>query len=263
MSPPRVTVAPSDDPAGRQRLPVLGVPIDVLPAAAAVDRLLQWAARRESRMVCLCNVHAVIMAGRDAGMHEALANADLALPDGAPVAFMLRRLGAKGQRRIAGPDLMDATLARAAASGMPVFLYGGTPATLERLQQVLRRRWPALKLAGALSPPFRAPTAAEIAADVDAINRSGAGLVWVGLGCPKQERWMADRRGQVRAVMVGVGAAFDFIAGTVPRAPSWMRSLGLEWLHRLAVEPRRLARRYLVTNTLFVLGATRQWLRGR
>lgn len=263
MSHSPVTVAPLDEPAARQRLPVLDVPIDVVSSAAVVDRLLQWAVRHESRVVCLCNAHAVVAAGRDAAFREVLVSADLTLPDGAPVAFMLRRMGASGQRRIAGPDLMVDTLERAAATGVAVFLYGGTPSTLEQLQQALRRRWPALQLAGALSPPFRAPTAAELAADVDVINRSGAGLVWVGLGCPKQERWMAGRRGQVRAVMVGVGAAFDFLAGTVPRAPRWMRSLGLEWLHRLAMEPRRLARRYLVTNALFVLGAARQWLRGR
>lgn len=263
MSLPPDQITPPEESAMRQRLPVLGVPIDVLPEAAVVERLLQWALRRDSRVVCLCNAHAVVCASRDDAFHEVLAKADLALPDGAPVAFMLRRLGIEGQRRIAGPDLMTRTLERAALLGVPVFLYGGTPATLEQLREALRRRWPALQVAGALSPPFRAPTAAETAADVDAINRSGAGLVWVGLGCPKQERWMARRRGQVRAVMVGVGAAFDFLAGTKPRAPRWMRSLGLEWLHRLAMEPRRLARRYLVTNTLFVLGATWQWLRGR
>jgi N-acetylglucosaminyldiphosphoundecaprenol N-acetyl-beta-D-mannosaminyltransferase len=249
-------------PLPRHRLPVLGVGVDVVRADDAAARLLQWAQQRSSRTVCLCNVHAVVTAGRDAEFRRALDAADLVAPDGAPVAFMQRRLGARSQRRVAGPDLMAATLALAAARQVPVFLYGGTPETLARLQQALRQRWPALHLAGARSPPFRAANAEEIAADVQAINRSGAGIVWVGLGCPKQERWMHQQRGQVQAVMVGVGAAFDFLAGTVPRAPAWMQASGLEWLHRLWQQPRRLGPRYLVTNTRFVLGAAWQLLRG-
>jgi len=259
--PPNTSPTPSNPP--RQRLPVLGVPIDVLAAGAAATRILDWAAARDSRVVCLCNVHSVVTAGGNAALHQALTEADLTLPDGAPVAWMLRRGGAAGQSRVPGPDLMFDTLALAAARAVPVFLYGSRVDTLQHLQLALHGHWPDLLIAGAISPPFRPPTAEEIAADVEAINRSGAGIVWVGLGCPKQERWMADRRGQVQAVMVGVGAAFDFLAGQTPRAPRWMRERGLEWLHRLASEPRRLAGRYLSTNSRFVLGALRQLLRGR
>lgn len=247
----------------RHRLPVLGVAIDVLPAAAAAQRIVEWGAARDSRVVCLCNAHSAVTAGGDADFAQALAQADLVAPDGAPVAWMLRRLGAADQARVAGPDLMVDTLGLAAARGVPVFLYGGRSDTLRDLQQALRQRWPSLQIAGALSPPFSAPTAAELAADVERINRSGAGVVWVGLGCPKQERWMTARRGEVRAVMVGVGAAFDFLAGHTPRAPRWMRAHGLEWLHRLAVEPRRLAGRYLATNSRFIMGAMWQLLRRR
>ena len=261
LPPPNAPPSPSNPP--RQRLPVLGVPIDVLSARAAAVRIMDWAAARDSRVVCLCNVHAVVTANGDATLHQALTQADLALPDGAPVAWMQRRSGATAQARVPGPDLMVDTLALAADQAVPVFLYGGRVDTLQLLQQALQRRWPTLQVAGAIAPPFRPPTAAEIAADVDAINRSGAGIVWVGLGCPKQEHWMAARRGQVQAVMVGVGAAFDFLAGQTPRAPRWMRNHGLEWMHRLTTEPRRLAGRYLVTNTRFVLGALRQLLRGR
>lgn len=247
----------------RHRLPVLGVAIDVLPAAAVAQRIVAWGAARDSRVVCLCNAHSAVTAGGDASFAQALALADLVAPDGAPVAWMLRRLGAVHQARVAGPDLMADTLGLAAAQGVPVFLYGGRSDTLWDLQQALHLRWPSLQIAGAVSPPFREPTVAELAADVALINRSGAGIVWVGLGCPKQERWMIARRGEVRAVMVGVGAAFDFLAGHTPRAPRWMRAHGLEWLHRLAVEPRRLAGRYLSTNSRFIVGATRQLLRGR
>lgn len=240
-----------------------GVGVDVVCADDAASQLLQWARQRQSRTVCLCNVHAVVTARHDAEFRRALEAADLVAPDGAPVAFMQRRLGARGQRRVAGPDLMAQVLALAAAQQVPVFLYGGSPETLERLQARLRARWPALQLAGALSPPFREPTREETADHVQIINDSGAGIVWVGLGCPKQERWMHQRRGQVQAVMVGVGAAFDFLAGTIARAPSWMQAAGLEWLHRLWQQPRRLGPRYLVTNTHFVLGAAWQMLRRR
>ncbi len=263
MTPATVTAPPAASEPVRQRLPVLGVSVDCLAADDAVARLVAWGRERRSRVVCLCNVHSVVSAGSDPALAHALRQADLVAPDGAPVAWMLRRLGARQQRRLAGPDLMADTLGQAAAAGVAIFLYGASGDTLQQLQLALRARWPDLLIAGARSPPFHSPSAAEIAADVDAINRSSAGIVWVGLGCPKQECWMAARRGQVQAVMVGVGAAFDFLAGTTARAPRWMREHGLEWLHRLAIEPRRLAGRYLSTNTRFVLRAARQLLRRR
>ena len=226
----------------------------------AVARIAAWAGQRVSRVVCICNVHSVVTARQDPAFAAALAQADLATPDGAPVAWMLRRLGHAGQARINGPDLMWRCCADAAARGTPVYLYGGTEEVLARLQQRLRAAFPALRIAGAASPPFRTLSAEEDAAAVAAINASGAGVVWVSLGCPKQELWMHAHRGRVHVVMVGVGAAFDYHAGTTPRAPLWMQQAGLEWLHRLASEPRRLGRRYLVTNTLFIVAAARQLL---
>ena len=259
MQPP--VASTSAAAAAGMRLPVLGVAVDALDHTSAAQRLIDWAHAGESRSVCLCNVHAVVTAVDDPLFADALRQADLVLPDGAPVAWMQRRLGAASQRRVAGPDLMANTLGLAAATGVPVYLYGGMPETLEALCRRLRERWPALRIAGSASPPFREPTAAEIAADVAAIHASGARLVWVGLGCPKQERWMAARRGELHAVTVGVGAAFEFLSGRTARAPRWMQRAGLEWLHRLATEPRRLGPRYLVTNTRFVFGALRQLLR--
>ena len=248
---------------GRTVLPVLGAPIDVLSAAAAVERIAGWAGRRESRMVCICNAHSVVTAAQDPAFMRVIEQADLATPDGAPVAWMLRRLGAKAQSRVSGPDLMLDYCALAAARGEAIFLYGSTEHTLQSLQGQLLRRWPGLRIAGAISPPFRPLDTAEDQAIVDAINVSGVATVWVSLGCPKQEHWMADHRGRIQAVMIGVGAAFDFHAGTVRRAPFWMRERGLEWLYRLAREPGRLWRRYLVTNTAFVIGAARQLLHAR
>jgi len=231
---------------------VLGAHIDALEWGTCLDRIFGWAAAGESRYVCLCNAHSVVTARRDPAFSRVIRAADLAVPDGAPVAWCLRRRGFPGQRRIAGPDLMWKACARAAAQGIPVFLCGGTPATLERLREWLTRVFPRLRLAGTLSPPFRRLSEEEHAGIMQAIERSGARIVFVGLGCPVQEEWMCARRGALRAVMIGVGAAFDFHAGVLRRAPRWMRDAGLEWLYRLFAEPKRLWRRYLVTNTLFI-----------
>jgi N-acetylglucosaminyldiphosphoundecaprenol N-acetyl-beta-D-mannosaminyltransferase len=249
-------------PAGenRTRGSVLGARIDALSWDGTLGRLLDWARQRESRYVAICNAHVVVSASGDADYREVINGADMATPDGAPVAWMLRRQGFSGQRRISGPDLMWALAERCAAHGVPVYCYGSMAQTLGLLAQRLRAAFPTLEV-HVEAPPFRALTEQEDADAVARINASGAGVVFVGLGCPKQERWMAQHRGRVQAVMVGVGAAFDFHAGTVRRAPRWMHARGLEWLHRLASEPRRLWKRYLVTNTLFVWRAGGQLLR--
>lgn len=245
----------------RVTVPVLGVPIDVVGWDAALSRISTWAAARESRYVCICNSHSVVTAGQDAAFGRIIEAADMATPDGAPVARMLRILGSPAQQRINGPDLMWKYCEQAALRGESIYLYGGLPDTLALLQQGLKAAFPGLLIAGAYSPPFRLATAEEDEADVARINAAGAGTVWVSLGCPKQEQWMAAHRGRVNAVMIGVGAAFDYHAGTIKRAPKWMQNAGLEWLHRLCSEPRRLWKRYLVTNTLFIAGAASQLLR--
>lgn len=240
--------------------PVLGVPIHRISWADALARISHWSANRESRVVCVCNVHSVVTASQDAAFGRVVSEADMATPDGAPVAWMLRRLGHHGQQRINGPDLMWRYCEQAQGRAEPIFLYGSTEETLAALKLKLLAAFPALTIE-VLSPPFRALAPHEDAAIVDKINASGAGVVFIGLGCPKQELWMAAHRGRVKAVMIGVGAAFDYHAGTIKRAPKWMQDCGLEWFHRLASEPRRLLKRYLVTNMHFVLGASRQLLR--
>lgn len=247
----------------RHQVNVLGASIDAIGWSSALSTISSWAANRESRYVCICNAHSVVTTSRDASFGQAIEQADMATPDGAPVAWMIRKLGFKDQQRINGPDLMWKYCEQAAQRSEAIYLYGGTPETLVILQQRLALAFPGLSVAGAYSPPFRALTAEEDAAAVDRINASGTGTVWVSLGCPKQELWMAAHRGRINAVMIGVGAAFDYHAGTIQRAPLWMQNASLEWLHRLASEPRRLWKRYLVTNTLFVLGAARQLVAGR
>jgi N-acetylglucosaminyldiphosphoundecaprenol N-acetyl-beta-D-mannosaminyltransferase len=240
---------------------VLGTPIDVIDWSTALAKIDDWASRAESRYVCICNVHSVVTADQEASFGKVLRDSDLNTPDGAPLAWFLRRSGYRTQERINGPDLMLAHCERAAANGMPIFLYGGAETTLALMADRLLRDFPGLNIAGMHSPPFRELSSAENQQDIEMINASGARVVWVSLGCPKQEQWMFDRKGVVQAVMVGVGAAFDYHAGVISRAPLWMRDLGLEWVHRLAAEPRRLWRRYLFTNSYFIVKIVSQELK--
>lgn len=244
----------------RKRARVLQAPIDALDWDTAVARIMSWARVRQSRYVCICNAHSVVTASREPDFQNVIAKSDMATPDGAPVAWLMRRTGYPLQERINGPDLMLRLCAAAVDEGVSIYLFGSTPKTLSLLQSALPAHFPGLKISGATSPPFRALTTEEDEDHVRDINESGAGIVLVSLGCPKQERWMHDHRSRVNGVMLGVGAAFDFHAGTVSRAPAWMQANGLEWLHRLLSEPRRLWRRYLSTNTAFMLGATKQIL---
>ncbi len=235
------------------RLPVLAAGIDAVSLEAATGRVLAWARAGESRAVCAANVHVVMEAADHPDFAACLAAADLVTPDGMPLVWVLRAAGMKAQSRASGPDLTLALLARAEAEGIPVGFHGSTPGTLAALRAALAARHPVLKLVYCESPPFRPLSPGERAAEVAAIRASGARLLFVGLGCPKQERWVAGRRGEIPAVMLAVGAAFDFLAGTRRRAPAWMRAAGLEWLHRLLAEPGRLWRRYLVLNSRFLL----------
>jgi N-acetylglucosaminyldiphosphoundecaprenol N-acetyl-beta-D-mannosaminyltransferase len=179
--------------------------------------------------------------------------ADLVTPDGMPLVWGLRLLGIRTAARVYGPDLTPHLLEAAAREGIPVGFYGATDAVLEKLLRAVGSRYPSLRVAYAWAPPFRALTREEDRAATTLINDSGARILFVGLSTPKQERWMAAHRGRVEAVMLGVGAAFDFLAGTKRQAPRWMMRAGLEWLFRLASEPRRLARRYLKHNPRFLI----------
>ena len=241
---------------------VLGTQIDAISWNDAIHRILAWSDARESRYVTICNAHVVVSASRDHTYRDIINNSDMATPDGAPIAWMLRRQGFHHQPRISGPDLMWALCGRASTRRSPLYFYGSTESTLYLLEKRLQLAFPTLEM-NTESPPFRPLSDEEDEAAVARINATGAGIVFVGLGCPKQERWMADHRGRVNAVMIGVGAAFDFHAATVRRAPLWMRENGLEWLHRLISEPRRLWRRYLWTNALFLIGAAKQLVRQR
>lgn len=234
--------------------------IHALSWEETLKRITVWAQARESRYVCLCNVHSVITATQDVKFKQVLRHADLAMPDGMPIAMMLRKMGFLGQDRINGPDLMWKYCAQAAQSGDSVYFYGSTFETLCRMSVKLKAAFPGLQIGGVYSPPFSVEGQLEEDAIIAAINESGAGVVFVGLGCPKQEKWMAAHHNRIHAVMLGVGAAFDYHAGTMQRAPLWMQRNGLEWSYRLFSDPRRLWKRYLVTNTLFIIRAGMQLL---
>lgn len=239
---------------------VIDAPIDQVTWEDAVQRLSSWGENHESRVVCICNAHSVVTAKQDPEFNQVLKHADMSTPDGAPVAWMIKKVTGQPQDRINGPDLMLKYCAHAEKIGQSIYLYGGKESTLDILVDVLQTKYPNLKISGYLSPPFRELTSEEKDKIVHDINKSGAHTVWVGLGCPKQEKWMLEHKGKINAPMIGVGAAFDYHAGTIKRAPKWMQNSGLEWFHRLCSEPKRLWKRYLVTNTLFVLYAFKQLL---
>lgn len=235
------------------RVDVLGVHVDATDPAAALDTVTAWVERRERHYVCVTGVHGVMEARRDPALRAVHNGAGLVVPDGMPLVWCCHRAGRPATRRVYGPDLMLSVLGRAAERGWSSFLYGGADGVPEQLGERLRQRFPGLRVAGTLSPPFRPLTPDEDADVVARVNASGADLVWVGLSTPKQERWMAEHRDRLDApVLLGVGAAFDFHTGRVRQAPSWMQDRGLEWAFRLGVEPRRLWRRYLRNNPAFV-----------
>lgn len=254
----------------RRREPVIGVPVDVVQPDAAVSRMAAWAARGESRYVCFVNVHSAVQAGVDEQHRVVLGAADLAAPDGAPVAWTLRAKGHAGQPRVDGPGTMWQLLAQASRLGLGVGFYGSDEQTLAQLTRQVGSAFEGLRIAYAHSPPFRELTAEEDEQVCREIRESGISLLFVSLGCPRQELWMAAHRGRLPVVMLGVGAAFAFHAGTASRAPRWMREAGLEWLHRLFGQPGRLWRRYAYTNSLFLGRTVREamasmasWLRAR
>ena len=232
---------------------ILGMRVDATSYQDATEQIIGWAHRSESRYVCVAAVNNVMQAYDDEGFREAMNRADLVTPDGMPLVWGLRWLGVRRATRVYGPELTPALLGAAANRGIPVGFYGGAPDVLDTFVLETRRRWPDLNVVYAYSPPYRKLTTQEDAAIAGAIDASGARIVLVALGCPKQELWMASHEGRFGAVLVGVGAAFDFLAGAKRQAPRVLQNAGLEWLFRLATEPKRLLKRYLRQNPRFAV----------
>jgi exopolysaccharide biosynthesis WecB/TagA/CpsF family protein len=232
---------------------LFGLGISLTTYREVVRVVLEAAERHESAVVSFHPVNAVVETSATPSLLEKVNRFQVVAPDGQPVRWAVNWLhGAGLPDRVCGPDSMLAMCRQAAEAGVSIFLYGSSPVVLDALQANLRKEIPALLLAGAISPPYRPLTPVEDEALVAEINASGAGIVFIGLGYPKQDLFAAAHRDRIRAVQVCVGAAFDFHAGSTRRAPRWMQQSGLEWCHRLLQEPRRMWRRYFVTNTIFL-----------
>ncbi len=228
---------------------VLGVGVDAVNYEAAVERVIQAARAERPLSVAAVSVHGIMTAVRDAEHRYRLNHVDLVVPDGQPVRWALNLLhGAALRDRVYGPELTWELWQRAAALGIPIFLYGSRADVLQALRARLANRLPQLRIVGCVEGQFRQLTVAERDAAVASIRSSGARLVFVGLGCPKQEVWVYENRDLIGVPAIAVGAAFDFHAGLLPQAPRYLQRMGLEWLYRLSREPRRLWRRYLLTN---------------
>ena len=243
-----------------QTVDVLDIPLALTDYSRMIDWMEAFVRARQRGYICVCNVHAVMASGEDPQLRTALMESAVNVPDGQPLVWAINALGHSLNGRVYGPELMWRACAHAANTGQRFYLYGGrNQGALVQLALNLRQNHPGVKIVGGYSPPHRPLTSEEREAVVEEINRSRADVVWVGIGVPKQEKWMMEMRPLLDApLLVGVGAAFDFHAGLVPQAPAWMQRAGLEWAYRLAHEPRRLWRRYLRYNPRFVGAVARQ-----
>ena len=242
--------------------PVLGVNVAVSSYDEAIEKSLVWAREGQSRALFFAAVHMIMETVDEPAFLRQLNSAGTVFPDGMPLVWALHALGERSAQRVCGPDFTALMLAAAEQAGVPVGFYGGSQVTLDALAATVRLRHPNLNVAYVESPPFRPLSPEEDLAVVDRIASSQARLLFVGLGCPKQEHWIMDHLGRVHAVMFAVGAAFDYIAGAKRRAPRWMQRSGLEWVFRFVTEPRRLAMRYLKHNPRFIFRFLRQLLAG-
>lgn len=231
---------------------VIGMPVSPLNLDECIEQILSWGALKESRYVCVANVHMAVESELNAKFREVVASADLVTSDGMPLVWLLKTLGYRKKERVCGRDIMKRTFEQAQERKLAIGFFGGQEESLRALIERTAATYPTLDIAFHESPPFRELTPEEDEDCIERINTSGIGILFVGLGCPKQEFWMAAHAGRVNAVMIGVGAAFDFLSGQKKNAPHVLQKLGLEWLYRLYQEPRRLWRRYLYTNTYFI-----------
>lgn len=242
---------------------ILGTRVDGTSYEDTTNRILTQAASGENGYACVANVHMIMEAFDSEDFRKILNKADIVTPDGMPIVLLLRILGLKGQKRVYGPTLMKYLCEASAQSNISVGFYGSTPETLMALLHNLLESIPNLKVGYTYSPPFHQLSSEEDKTIIKEINASKIKILFVGLGCPKQERWMAAHHARIKVVMIGVGASFDFFAGTKKQAPKWMMQTGLEWLFRLFTEPNRLWQRYLYNNPRFIFLAIRQILRER
>jgi N-acetylglucosaminyldiphosphoundecaprenol N-acetyl-beta-D-mannosaminyltransferase len=231
---------------------VLGMRVDATSYEDASQHVVQWAREGRSAYVCVATVHMTMEAFDSSAFQRVVNGADLVTPDGRPLVWALRSLGVKDATQVRGTDLTTHVVERAARERVPIGLYGGTPELLQLFARTLKSRYPGTRVVCQIAPPFRPLTPEEDKRVTQEIVSSGARIVFVGIGCPKQERWMVLHKERIPAVMLGVGAAFDFHTGRVRQAPHWMQVAGLEWVFRLLMDPKRLWKRYAKHNPRFV-----------
>ena len=251
--------------AGVHAREILGIPISMIDYEGAMDVMDEMVAQRHRGWVCAAAVHSVMVAQDDPLMKQALTDSVITVPDGMPIVWAANMLGEHLPNRVYGPELMRRYCNRSLEHGHRVWLYGGRDqGALVQLALNLRRKHPGIRIVGGYSPPFRSLTSEEEDAIAKQINDAKPDVLWVGIGVPKQEKWMVRMRDRIDVpVMCAVGAAFDFHAGRVSQAPRWMQERGLEWTYRIAQEPRRLLPRYLYTNPRFMLGLANQYAHER
>jgi N-acetylglucosaminyldiphosphoundecaprenol N-acetyl-beta-D-mannosaminyltransferase len=228
-------------------------PISLGSYGRFINEVFSLAKRKSSSYVCFANAHMTVEAFEDGNFNAVLKNADIVAPDGKPLTLFLKQFKKIDQERVCGMDLFPDLLKEAALRGKSVYFYGTTDAVLDKICQRARRELPTLNIRGCYAPPFRPLSAEEESQTVQRINEAGADLIFVALGCPKQEKWMAAHRGKVHGCMLGVGQAFNVYAGLAKRSPVWMQRSSLEWAFRLYQDPRRLWKRYFYTNTCFLI----------
>ena len=234
---------------------ILGVKIAAVDMPFTLSYLTEHIRELSGKYICVSNVHTTVMSMENPAYRKVQNHAFMALPDGKPLSVECHRRGWKEAKRVTGPDLMGEIFSISAQHGYRHYFYGSTQETLDLLKEKLKERYPGITIAGMYSPPFRKLNEEEDAKIVEMINETEPDFVWVGLGAPKQENWMAAHKGKVKGLMIGVGAGFDYHADNIKRAPMWMQKASLEWLYRLMQDPKRLFKRYMSTNFKFILHA--------
>jgi len=244
-----------------EKFKIISLSVDHLGFNESLDRVMEFALKKKSSYICFANVHMTIEAYKDKSFLEKVNNADLVLADGKPIAFACKLLHHKKQERISGMDFTPCILEKANEKNLSVFIYGSTAGVIAAMNEKITLNFPRIHFAGAISPPFTTLTADEIKNDIEKINRSGAHLVFVALGCPKQEKWMAESSDKINAVLLGIGGALPVVAGIQKRAPKWMQNMALEWFYRLIQQPGRLFTRYFYTNSYFIFLLVSDWIK--
>lgn len=237
-----------------ERVNILGVGVDPINLSCATDTLITWVEQKTPGYVCVTGVHGIIESQRDENLRRIHHSAAMVTPDGMPLVWLSKLYGYRKVSRVYGPDLMLSICNKSVSLGFRHYFYGGGQGVPEKLGTKLVEKFPGIKIVGCFSPPYRPLTSDEDRAIIDRINKTSPDIIWVGISTPKQEQWMVEHVDQLKgAILIGVGAAFDFIAGTKRQAPRWMQSIGMEWFFRLLSEPRRLWKRYLINNPLFII----------